>query len=170
MKFVSLGRTGILVTPVGMGVLTVGRTQLDLPLREGADIVRHALARGIRFFDTAQYYETYSYIREGIRLWREEDGGDGGKGAKTPAPVIASKSLTHSYSGMAEAVEEMRRSLDLDVVDIFLLHEVRTGGDFAARAGAWECLNDLKAKGVVRAIGLSTHYVDVAGQNAVIAE
>lgn len=46
MNKVKLGNTDIYVTPVGMGVLTIGFTQLQLPLKEGAEIVRYAYDRG----------------------------------------------------------------------------------------------------------------------------
>ena len=61
-----LGKTGIWVSPVSFGVLTVGKTQLDLPVDEGARLIRYALSKGINFFDTAQYYETYPYLREAL--------------------------------------------------------------------------------------------------------
>ena len=38
------------------------------------------------------------------------------------------------------------------------------------RAGAWQCLQDYKAKGVIRAIGVSTHHVDVTAKMAQIPE
>jgi aryl-alcohol dehydrogenase-like predicted oxidoreductase len=157
-----LGRSGIEVTPVGMGVLQVGRTQLDLPLVAGADIVGYALDRGIGFLDTAEWYQTYGYIAEALRARRSA--------ANFETPVIASKSLGTSYDAMAAAIDDMRRALDMDVVDVFLLHEVREDPDFERRAGAWACLNDMKAKGVVKAIGLSTHYTDVAERNARLPE
>ena len=40
------------------------------------------------------------------------------------------------------------------------MHEVRSG-QLAERAGAWEALKDAKEQGLVRAIGLSTHHVDI---------
>ena len=58
MKKNTLGRTGLQVTEVGFGVLTVGKTQLNLPLDEGAAVLRYGLERGINFLDTAEYYET----------------------------------------------------------------------------------------------------------------
>ncbi|MDR3225574.1 MAG: aldo/keto reductase [Clostridiales Family XIII bacterium] len=162
MKKNLLGRSGIAVTPVGMGVMKIGRTQLGLPVRAGAEIVGYALDSGINFLDTAEWYQTYEYIAEALRTRRSAAGFE--------MPVIASKSLSGSYEGMANAIDEMRRALDLDVVDIFLLHEVRENPDFERRQGAWACLNDLKAKGIVKAIGISTHYVDVSDLNARLPE
>lgn len=157
MKINELGKTGIHVTEVGFGVLTVGRTQMDLPVEEGAAVLRYALECGINFLDTAEYYETYPYIKEALR-------------GSNFDPVIASKSLGHSYGEMKHAIEEARIALDRDVIEIFLLHEVRNDPDFDNRAGAWECLQDAKAKGLIKAVGLSTHHVDVAEKAAELKE
>jgi aryl-alcohol dehydrogenase-like predicted oxidoreductase len=155
MKKNILGKTGIAVTPVGFGVLTVGRTQLNMPLREGAALLRYALERGVNLFDTAQYYRTYPYIREALRGTNFE-------------PVIVSKSLECSNRGMRDAIEEARRELDRDVIDAFLLHEVRHGSDLSDRRSAFEALCEAKAKGLVRAVGISTHHVDIAEKAAEI--
>jgi len=50
--------------------------------------------------------------------------------------------------------------MNREVIDIFLMHEVRSE-QLELRSGAWDALKDAKAKGLVRAIGLSTHHVDV---------
>lgn len=149
MKKNLLGNTGLIVTEVGFGVLTVGETQLNLPISEGAALVRYALERGINFLDTAQYYRTYPYIREALRGTNFD-------------PVIVSKCLYGGYRDMQEAIEEARKEMNRDVVEVFLLHEVRSQRDWELRAGAWECLQDAKAKGIVNAVGISTHHVDVA--------
>lgn len=220
-----LGRTGLAVSCVGIGVLPMGPGQLDLPLDEGASVICDALRRGINFIDTAQYYRTYPYIRralEVMRLVTEENPRDADNlsteenpcgavasvssenlcGAASPAmrgkmdasarddseiefcpqvayddrphrsdmlrPVISSKSLASSYDDMMAAIEECRSALGLKTIDIFLMHEVRTG-QFAARAGAWQALQDARATGLVRAIGISTHHADVARAMADVA-
>ena len=220
-----LGRTGLAVSCVGIGVLPMGPGQLDLPLDEGASVICDALRRGINFIDTAQYYRTYPYIRRALgvmRLVTEENpcGADNLSteenpcgavvpvssenlcGAASPAmrgkmdasarddseiefcpqvacddrphrsdmlrPVISSKSLASSYDDMMAAIEECRSALGLKTIDIFLMHEVRTG-QFAARAGAWKALQDAKRAGLVRAIGISTHHADVARAMADVA-
>ncbi|QIB69438.1 4Fe-4S dicluster domain-containing protein [Aminipila butyrica] len=148
-----LGNTGLAVTPVGFGVLTMGKTQLDKPLYEGAALLRYALEQGLNFLDTAQYYETYPYIREALKGTNYE-------------PIISSKCLDPSYSQMKAAVEEARSELNRDVIDIFLLHEVRSQEDWQNRSGAWSYLQEAREKGLVKAIGVSTHHVDVAWQAA----
>lgn len=147
MKNTLLGNTGLSVSKIGMGVLPIGPNQRNLPVEEGAKIIEYAFERGINFIDTAQYYRTYPYIKKALA-------------ASGKQPVICSKSLCSDYGSMEAAVEEARYSLDRDVIDIFLLHEVRTG-QFRERQGAWEYLNSAKNKGLVKVIGVSTHNIDV---------
>ena len=166
----TLGQTGLAVSCVGIGALPIGPGQLNLPLEEGSAVICDALRRGISFIDTAQYYRTYPYIRHALEVMgfvTEENicGAATLSAGKNPhdadLPVISSKSLASSYGDMMAAIEECRDALGLKTIDIFLMHEVRSG-QFAARAGAWQALQDAKRAGLVRAIGISTHHVDVA--------
>ena len=102
MKKNRLGNTDLYVSPVAFGVMTMGRSQLDLPLDEGAELIRYAFAKGINFFDTAQYYETYPYIREAFRTL-------GSTASGADRPVICTKSLCLSYEDMEHAIEEALR-------------------------------------------------------------
>ena len=153
MKKKTLGNTGIEVSIAGFGVLPMGPSQLALPVEEGAEIIRYALKNGINFLDTAQYYRTYPYISKALETGEFRD------------VIICSKSLCWDYDGMMEAILEAREAMNRDVIDIFLMHEVRSG-QLDLRSGAWEALKDAKAKGLVRAIGLSTHHVDITMEAA----
>ena len=157
MKKVTLGRTGIEVSRVGFGVLPIGPSQLALPVEKGAEIIKYAFRHGINFIDTAQYYRAYPYMSEALKDGEFDD------------IVICSKSLSADYNGMMEAILEARQELGREVIDIFLMHEVRHG-QLEERAGAWEALKDAKAKGLVRAIGLSTHHVDICMAAAKVPE
>ena len=157
MKKVVLGNTGIEVSVAGFGVLPIGPSQLALPVEEGAEIIKYAYSKGINFLDTAEYYRAYPYISKALESG-ELDG-----------LVICSKSLSCDYDGMMEAIREAREELHRDVIDIFLMHEVRSG-QLEERAGAWEALKDAKKQGLVRAIGLSTHHVDITAAAASMEE
>lgn len=152
-----LGRTGLLVSPVGMGTLTMGFSQKNLPVADGAKIIVHAAEQGINFFDTAQYYDTYRYLRPAL---------DEMKRRGLPMPVIASKTLAPDYEGAETAVHECLEELNLSAIDIFLLHEVRGVSDFQARQGAWKALQHCKEQGLIRAVGISTHHVDACRRMA----
>lgn len=152
-----LGRTGISVSVAGVGVLPIGPSQLALPVEEGAEVLRYAFSQGMNFLDTAQYYRAYPYVRRALADGAYDD------------VVLCSKSLSPEYEGMWEAIEEAKAALDRPVIDIFLLHEVRSG-QWEERRGAWEALQDAKARGLVRAVGISTHHVDIAALAAQVPE
>ena len=137
--------------------MTIGPSQLALPIHEGAGVVRYAIEKGVDFLDTAEYYETYPYIRlalDGLTPSFSQ--------GVLPPPVISSKSLAKGYRDMQRAIDDCRVALNLDQIAIFLMHEVLSVSDFESRGGAWECLLDSKVKGHIAAAGLSTHHVDIA--------
>lgn len=132
----------------------MGPLQANLRLQEGAGVIRHALERGVNFMDTAQYYRTYSYIREALRGYS----GD---------VVIASKSYAYTRDMMSDSVEQARREMDRDIMDIFLLHEQESELTIKGHWEAYEYLLHCKAQGIIRAAGISTHTV--AGVRAAAA-
>lgn len=154
---VQLGKTDIRVSPVGFGVLPMGPNQLALPIDEGAELICYALRHGINFIDTAQYYKTSAYIRRAFEM------------LDTARPVISSKTLKTDYDGAYSAVLEECEALGVRYIDIFLLHEVRSG-QFAERRAAWQALKDAKSAGLVKAIGISTHHVDVVEELTAVPE
>ena len=142
-----LGRTGLEVTELCFGALPMGPLQKNLPLAEGAALIAHALRAGINFVDTAQAYRTYAPIREAMR-------------SSGIRPAIASKSTAGTYAEMEAAIEEALRELAVERIEIFHLHAARVGPEvFAERAEALRCLLDHRARGIIGAVGISTHDV-----------
>jgi predicted aldo/keto reductase-like oxidoreductase len=146
MEYVQLGGTGLAVSRLAMGTLTVGPLQARLSVDEGAALIRHGLELGINLIDTAQLYRTYEPIRKALAGW-------------TRPVAISSKSYAYTREGMAAALEEARKGLDRDVVDIFMLHEQETMLTFAGHGEAFAYLLEARARGWVRAVGVSTHSV-----------
>lgn len=153
MQKVALGKTGLMVSPICFGSLTVGPLQNNIPVQEGARVIRYALEQGINFIDAAKLYQTYPYINEALKGWDKE-------------VIIATKSYDYTSDGLWESLEEARKSLDRDVIDIFLLHEQESELTLQGHQEAWDALLEAKAKGMVKAIGISTHFV--AGVQAAI--
>lgn len=147
MKKNILGETGIEVTELCFGALPMGPLQKNLPVEECAEILKAALCGGVNFIDTAQGYRTYEPIRLALKEVKKR-------------PIIASKAPAESYEGMQKAIDQALNDLDLDYIDIFHLHAARAGEEvFEVRRGALECLLDNKRKGLVKAMGISTHSV-----------
>ena len=147
-------RTGVKVTELCFGALPMGPNQKNLPPAKSAEVLSEALRLGVNFIDTAQIYQTY----EPIRLAMEKTG---------IRPVIAAKSTASSYEGMEAAIAEACEKTGAGLIDIFLLHAARPSDDiFETRSGAFRCLLDSKAKGVIRAAGVSTHDVQTVARAA----
>lgn len=143
----TLGNTGIEVTRLGFGALVMGSLQANIPPEEGAKVIRKALRQGISFIDTAHVYGTYEHIRRAKEGWNEE-------------LVIATKTPAVDYEKAERHIHHALEALDLESLDIMLLHAARAGEDvFEERAGAYQCLCDYKEKGIIKAIGVSTHRV-----------
>ncbi|MGE5614735.1 MAG: aldo/keto reductase [Bacillota bacterium] len=148
MEYTALGRTGIIVSKLCFGALVIGPLQLNLPPAEGAKVIRAALERGINFIDTAELYGTYEHIREALK-------GFGGK------PVIATKSYAYAAADAAKSVEKARKALDVDVIDIFLMHEQESRLTLRGHREALDYYLNEREKGRIRAVGVSTHNIEV---------
>lgn len=149
-----LGNTGIKVSKLCFGGLTVGPLQANLTPVEGGRIISHAFSQGVNFIDTAQLYETYEHVKEGLKPFKRDD------------IVIASKSYAYDEKTALESVQEALNKLGTDYLDIFMLHEQESEHTIRGHYEAVETLIKLKEKGIIRAIGLSTHAV--AGVEAAI--
>ena len=68
---------------------------------------------------------------------------------------------------MEKAVRQALAELALEKIDLFLLHAARVGPEvFTERAGALRCLLDCKERGLIGAVGISTHDVRITLQAA----
>lgn len=147
MRFSMLGKTGIKVSRMCFGTLTLGPLQANLPLEDGASVMAHAIGAGVNFCDTAQLYKTYQYIRRAMELSGKTD------------LVIATKTYAYTRELAKSAVEDARRGLDRDYIDIFMLHEQESIHTLNGHASALEYLLEQKQKGVIKAVGASMHHV-----------
>jgi aryl-alcohol dehydrogenase-like predicted oxidoreductase len=147
MKMTILGKTKIEVSRLCFGTLTIGPIQANLSLEQGSDLISYAIEKGINFFDTAQLYETYSYLREGMKKANKFD------------IVISSKTYAYTKQMAIDAVEQARAELDRDYVDIFMLHEQESIYTLDGHKPALEYLFECKQRGIIKAVGLSTHHI-----------
>lgn len=146
MEYTTLGRCGISVSRLCIGSLTVSPVQANLPAERAAEVLAYAFSRGINFTDTAQYYENYPLLRRALQLY----GGD---------VVISTKTYAYTREMAAAALEEARRELDRDVIDIFMLHEQESYNTLTGHREALEYFLECKERGIIRAVGASMHHV-----------
>lgn len=140
-RYATLGRTGLDISDVSFG---------SSSLREGQEnVVEHALARGINYFDTAEGY---------TRGTSETVLGKALKG-KRDQVVITSKVVTSADSSaewLMSALEGSLRRLGMDYMDVYMNHAVNDLE--VVRNPAWhEFMAKAKEQGKVRFAGLSGH-------------
>jgi aryl-alcohol dehydrogenase-like predicted oxidoreductase len=141
-----LGQTGLKVSGLCFGALPMGPLQAGLSVENGGALILEGLERGINFIDTAEGYRTYPHIRWALNRFSGE-------------VVIASKSTAATYQGMRQSVEQALNELGRSTLEIFHLHCARIHNPLTDRAEALQALLELKSKGVIRAIGVSSHSV-----------
>ena len=152
---VTLGKTGVQVSLVGMGTGSHGSGQASnqtrLGIKEFTRVVRHALDRGIRLFDVADQYGSHVYLREAL------------KGVPRDQYVIQTKTHATKYADARSHIERYRMELGVDYIDIVLLHCMQTLDWPAKNAESMEYLMDAKAQKIIRAHGTSCHGMDPLG-------
>lgn len=136
MEYRILGDSGIRVSRLCFGSLTIGPLQAKLPVAAGAAVLQAAFDAGVTFVDTAQLYRTYAPLREALKGRRHEI-------------VVASKSYAYDREGMRHSVEEACRELGRDYVDIFLLHEQESYLTLKGHREALTYLLDAKKEGQI---------------------
>ena len=146
---VTLGNTGIKLSLVGMGTGSVGSDQASNQTRLGVKdftrVVRHALDRGVCFFDVADQYGSHTYLREAL------------KGVDRDKYVIQTKTHSTNLANCKSHLERYRMELGVDMIDIVLLHCMTEGNWPEKHVGAMEYLDRAKGEGIIRAHGTSCH-------------
>lgn len=154
MKKIVLGNTNLEVTELCFGALPFGPLQKNLAPEESAEILSYALDLGVNFIDTAQMYKTYEPIKIALRNRKNR-------------PIIATKTHCLTYEDTKDAVKEALKGMGVDYIDIFHLHSARYSTDvFDIKKDVLKCLKEYKEKGIIKAIGISTHSVKVVEKAA----
>ncbi|KGR76100.1 aldo/keto reductase [Ureibacillus sinduriensis] len=153
---VVLGKSGLIVNPVGLGANAVGGHNLYPNLDEevGKDLVRKAIENGMNFIDTAFSYGP-ARSEELIAEVLKESG-------KRHEVIVATKIaqkfvdgkklIDNSPAFLRSEVEKSLKRLQTDYIDLLYLHypDESTPKDEAIGA-----LKQLKDEGKIRAIGVS---------------
>src|SRR4051794_33248626 len=149
---VMLGKSGVKVSLVGMGTGSVGTDQASnqtrLGVKEFTRVVRHALDRGICFFDVADQYGSHVYLREAL------------KGVPRDSYVIQTKTHATKFADARSHLERYRMELGVDYIDIVLLHCMTKGGWPAENQGSMDYLREAKAQKIIHAHSTSCHGMD----------
>jgi 1-deoxyxylulose-5-phosphate synthase len=146
---VVLGKTGVKTSLIGLGTGSVGvkrsSNQVKLGQEKFTRLVRHAYDRGITYFDTADQYGSHIYLREALR------------GMPREKLYLQTKTRATNAAVARADLERFREELGTDYIDTLLMHCMTKGGWPADFRPVMDVLAEAKAKGWVRAIGVSCH-------------
>src|SRR5579864_6507024 len=113
--WVTLGKSNVKVTRLAFGTGTFsGRVQRELGQDQFTRLVRHAYDRGIRFFETA---ESYHGMPEMLAIAL--------KGIPRDSYKLMTKYSTPASGDPAPKIDQFRRQLGTEYIDILLLHCLR---------------------------------------------
>jgi 1-deoxyxylulose-5-phosphate synthase len=155
-QLIPLGNTGVRGSYLlfGTGVQAWNRQSGlgRLGERAATDLLRHALDRGINFFDSADAYGTHPIIARAMA------------GVPRERYVLLTKMLTSAGQpaaerpgGALEEIDRFRRELDTEVLDVCLLHLMTNDRWAVEKERVMDHLSRLKEQGVIRGLGVSCH-------------
>jgi aryl-alcohol dehydrogenase-like predicted oxidoreductase len=142
-----LGHTGLRVSRLAFGSLTMGPLQRDMTPEAGGRLLHYAYERGVNFVDTAELYGTYPHIREALKVIPRED------------YVISTKSYAYDRKTAEASLNQALSALDTNYLDLFMLHEQESEHTLRGHREALDYFLEQKQKGILRTVGLSTHFI-----------
>ena len=165
MELRTLGESGIMVSPLGLGTVKIGRDQqvkypTEFTIPDDAavrDLLALAWELGINTLDTAPAYGN-SEERLGQLLPNRHDWVMVGKVGEIFENGQSRFDFSAEYT--RKSVERSLRRLRRDVIDVVLVHS--SGDDMAIIHNEAVCdtLQELKHRGLIKAVGMSTKTVE----------
>lgn len=142
---VTLGKTGLRLSRLGMGLgSNGGRVQCSLGQAEFNRLIRYAFDRGVRYFDCAQSYKTFDWLAEAV------------KGLPRDQLFLTSK-IGGTPENPADVIDRHLRTFKTDYIDCMFLHCAVTATWPQERRRMMDAIDEAKAKGKIRAKGISCH-------------
>lgn len=150
----TLGSTGIQCSYLGIGTgirgSAPGITDLTLNLtgNQIVGLLEYAYAQGITYFDLADRYGSHSYMNVALRRSIPRD-----------KVMILSKVWSRDPERARTDLIRFRDELGTDYIDLVLMHCVRNGEEDWPETlkATMDVLEDAKAKGFIKAHGISCH-------------
>jgi len=157
LQLISLGKSGIKTTLLGMGTGFNGYNRSSSITRNGVaeSLIRSAYDKGIRYFDCADNYGTHPFMGPALKGISRESYTIGTKMWVTNGG-IPDKERPEA----AIVIDRFRKELNTDYIDLVQLHCLTTGGWTDEFKRYMDGLETLKAKKIIKAHGVSVHSFD----------
>jgi aryl-alcohol dehydrogenase-like predicted oxidoreductase len=149
-----IGRTAMDVTTIGCGGVAIGSFHAGEEIDDDAAVavIHSALAAGINYLDTSPLYRE-SERRFGLAL-RALGGPPAGLFLSTKTGTHPTRPYDYSGEATRWSVENSLALLGVESVDMVLVHDPRSMDPVLAAGGAVTVLEQMRAEGKLRAIGL----------------
>lgn len=162
----TLGKTGIRVSPLGLGTVKFGRTEkvkyptpFDLPDENFlTDLIAQAKSLGINLIDTAPAYGLAEKRLGRLLAGQRADWVIAGKAGENFENGESHYDFTPA--AIRRSVEKSLQNLQTDYLDVLLLHATQGDADLCRDDALLKTLADLKSEKLVRAVGMSTYSVE----------
>jgi predicted aldo/keto reductase-like oxidoreductase len=150
MEKVTFPRTGLTLSPLGMG--TVPMVAGRLPPEGAVPTLRAVYNLGINWFDTSRLYGP-----------AEDTLGEAFHGMRDQV-VIMTKSGAVQPEALRQSLEASLRALQSDYVDVYSFHTTHAIEQecFLGPGGLWDVVEHAREAGQVRYLGFSAHSVELA--------
>jgi len=171
----NISRTNISLTEIGLGGTGLGNLYVPISDESSMEIVFEAWQQGIRYFDTAPHYGLgLSELRLGraLKVFSRDHFVISTKVGRLIEPhefpteydtdgyVVAGnlkRRWNFSRDGILRSLEGSLERLQMDYVDIVLLHDPDVSGLSTALLEGTETLIELRDQGVVKAVGVGSN-------------
>ena len=147
MEYRALGRTGLQISPMGLGGIPVQRIDA-----EGTkQLLQKLVAAGVNYIDTARGYTvSEEYIGYGLEGIRDKF-------------VLATKSMARTREAMAADIDISLKNLRTNYIDLYQVHNPgpKDLETVIAPGGALEALLEARQAGKIGHIGITLHSADM---------
>lgn len=159
LQKVKLGKSGIETTLVGLGTGVHASNRSSFITRQDKDkslaLLQHAWDKGIRFFDSADSYGTHGLMAEAMKKMNRDEL------TLTSKMWVRGGGIPESERPDADIViDRFRKELDTDYIDLVQLHLMVDENWTETQKKQMDILENLKAKGIIRAHGVSVHSLE----------
>ena len=144
---VPLGNTGLKISRLAMGTgSNNGHIQAALGREGFTKLVHYAYDHGIRAFDCAETYATFTWLADAIKGLPREN-------------IFLQSKIDHPPADVLAAVDRHRKIFNTDYVDSMLVHCMTEPDWTTPWQAALDGFDQAKAKQMIRAKGVTCHSV-----------
>jgi aryl-alcohol dehydrogenase-like predicted oxidoreductase len=153
MEMRTLGKSGIKVSAVGLGLMSMSGIYGNANDEESIRVIHHALDKGINFLDSSDMYGWgHNETLLGKALKGRREGVIVGTKFGQTKDAAGKQGVDGKPEYVMQACEASLKRLGIDVIDLYYQHRVDTNTPIEDTVGAMKRLIE---QGKVRALGLS---------------